>query len=66
MNSAVADFGRDAARRPAYHATTGFDSEVFGPGPAVRSGGHRLTFRFTTRAEGYRLGALFVQTDTGS
>ncbi|WP_053923298.1 hypothetical protein [Streptomyces chattanoogensis] len=65
MNSAVADFGRYTARRPAYRNTAGFDSEVFGPGPAVRSGGDRLTFRFTTRGEGYRLGAPFVQTDTG-
>lgn len=64
MNSTVTDFGRTAVRWPAYRNTLGFDSDVFDITPALRSGGDRLTFRFTSRDPGYLLGALFVQTDT--
>ncbi|MFI1305529.1 hypothetical protein [Streptomyces sioyaensis] len=64
MNSTITDFGRPAARRPAYRNTLGFDSDVFDITPALRSGADRLTFRFTTRNPGYLLGALFVQADT--
>ncbi|MGY5082061.1 hypothetical protein ACWIGX_34025 [Streptomyces nigrescens] len=65
MNSTVTDFGRPTMRWPAYRNTLGFDSDVFDITPALRSGGDRLTFRFTTtRNPGYLLGALFVQTDT--
>ncbi|WP_310724796.1 hypothetical protein [Streptomyces sp. N2A] len=31
---------------------------------ALRSGGDRLTFRFSAHRPGYLLGALFAQTDT--
>ncbi|MFE1174590.1 hypothetical protein [Streptomyces sp. NPDC058773] len=65
MNSTVTDFGRTTVRWPAYRNTLGFDSDVFDITPALRSGGDRLAFRFTTRKPGYLLGALFVQTDTG-
>ncbi|MEU9114135.1 hypothetical protein AB0D04_20705 [Streptomyces sp. NPDC048483] len=64
MNSTVTDFGRDIVRRPAYRNTLGFDSDVFDLRPALRSGGDRLDFRFTTEDAGYLLGALFVQADT--
>lgn len=64
MNSTITDFGQEAARRPAYPDTLGFDSDVFDITPALRSGADRLTFRFTTRNPGYLLGALFVQADT--
>ncbi|MFJ9851552.1 hypothetical protein [Streptomyces sp. NPDC101150] len=65
MNSTIADFGRDTPRRPAYRNTLGFDSDVFDLKSALRSGGDRLAFRFTTQDAGYLLGALFVQADTG-
>ncbi|MFI9046644.1 hypothetical protein [Streptomyces sp. NPDC053427] len=65
MNSTITDFGRDIPRRPAYRNTLGFDSDVFDLRPALRSGGDRLAFRFTTQGAGYLLGALFVQADTG-
>ncbi|WP_327702955.1 hypothetical protein OG530_14885 [Streptomyces decoyicus] len=64
MNSTITELGRRAKRRPACRNTLGFDSDVFGIGPAPRSGGDRLTFRFTTRNPGYLLGALFLQADT--
>lgn len=64
MNSTVTDFGRPTVRWPAYRNTLGFDSDVFDITPALRSGGDRLTFRFTARDPGNLLGALFVQTDT--
>ncbi|MET7802059.1 hypothetical protein ABZS78_36605 [Streptomyces decoyicus] len=64
MNSTITELGRQAKRRPAYRNTLGFDSDVFDIGPALRSGGDRLAFRFTTRNPGYLLGALFLQTDT--
>lgn len=62
LDSGPGDFGRSAAARPAYRNTAGGHSAVFGPGPALRSGGVRPQFRFTIRAEGYPLGALFVRT----
>ncbi|MCK7625322.1 DUF3344 domain-containing protein [Streptomyces sp. RS10V-4] len=65
MNSTITDFGRQAPRTPAYRTTYGFDSDVFDLRPALRYGGDRLTFRFTTRKAGYLLGALFVQADSG-
>ncbi|MGW7491777.1 hypothetical protein [Streptomyces sp. NPDC054786] len=64
MNSTITEFGRQTKRLPAYRNTLGFDSDVFDITPALRSGGDRLTFRFTTRSPGYLLGALFLQTDT--
>lgn len=64
MSSAITDFGQEAARRPAYPDTLGFDSDVFDITPALRSGADRLTFRFSTRNPGYLLGALIVQADT--
>ncbi|MFC9241874.1 hypothetical protein ACFTZK_36295 [Streptomyces decoyicus] len=64
MNSTITELGRQAKRRPACRNTLGFDSDVFDIGPALRSGGDRLAFRFTTRNPGYLLGALFLQTDT--
>ncbi|WP_199812779.1 hypothetical protein [Streptomyces sp. NRRL S-1813] len=64
MNSAVTESGRPAKRRPASCNTLGFDSGVFGIGPALRSGGDRLAFRFATRNPGYLLGALFRRIDT--
>ncbi|MGG2462904.1 hypothetical protein ACO0M4_24330 [Streptomyces sp. RGM 3693] len=54
---------RQTPRAPVYRTTLGFDSEVFDLTPALRSGGDRLAFRFTTRKAGYLLGALFVQAD---
>ncbi|GGU88808.1 hypothetical protein GCM10010211_64150 [Streptomyces albospinus] len=62
---APADFGRETARTPGGRNTPGFGSAVYDLTPALRSGGDRLTFRFTTRNTGYLLGALFVQTDPG-
>ncbi|MFC9231997.1 hypothetical protein ACFTZI_24060 [Streptomyces decoyicus] len=64
MNSTITELGRQAKRRPACRNTLGFDSDVFGIGPAQRSGGDRLAFRFTTRNPGYLPGALFRRTDT--
>lgn len=64
MNSTVTEFGRESARQPACRSTLGPDSDVFGLRPALRSGGDRLTFRFSAHRPGYLLGALFVQTDT--
>ncbi|MFE3647297.1 hypothetical protein ACFXO2_05540 [Streptomyces sp. NPDC059152] len=55
--------GRKTPRAPVYRTTRGFGSEVFDLTPALRSGGDRLAFRFTTRKAGYLLGALFVQAD---
>ncbi|WP_438487846.1 hypothetical protein [Streptomyces sp. S186] len=65
VRSADPDFGRRAPRAPAYRHGLGFGSEVFDLTPALRSGGDRLAFRFTTRKAGYLLGALFVQADLG-
>ncbi|MYT30543.1 MULTISPECIES: hypothetical protein [unclassified Streptomyces] len=65
VRSAALDFGRRAPRAPAYRHGLGFGSEVFDLTPALRSGGDRLAFRFTTRKAGYLLGALFVQADLG-
>ncbi|WP_030414037.1 hypothetical protein [Streptomyces sp. NRRL S-1448] len=56
--------GSSIARQPAGRSTLGPDSEVFGLRPALRSGGDRLTFRFSPHRPGYLLGALFVQTET--
>ncbi|WP_245171619.1 hypothetical protein [Streptomyces decoyicus] len=64
MNSAITESGRPAKRCPACRNTLAFDSAVFDIGPALRSGGDRLAFRFTTRNPGYLLGALFGRTDT--
>ncbi|GGW92017.1 hypothetical protein GCM10010341_11540 [Streptomyces noursei] len=55
--------GRQAPDGATYHNALGFDSDVFDLTPALRSGGDRLAFRFTTRKAGYLLGALFVQAD---
>ncbi|MGK5448937.1 hypothetical protein [Streptomyces radiopugnans] len=64
MNSTITDHGRPAPRRlPAYPDTLGYDSDVHGITPALARGGDSLTFRFTTRDEGYQLGALFLQVD---
>ncbi|MFE0189876.1 hypothetical protein [Streptomyces sp. NPDC059008] len=65
MNSTITDFGRETARKPAYRNTFGIDSDVFDLKPALRYGGDRLTFRFTTRDPGYLLGAFFFQADAG-
>ncbi|WP_433856423.1 hypothetical protein [Streptomyces kronopolitis] len=56
--------GRTAARRTAYPATPGGDSEVFGITAAPRPCAGWLTFRFPTRHPGYPRGALFVRADT--
>ncbi|GES29675.1 DUF3344 domain-containing protein [Streptomyces angustmyceticus] len=64
MNSTITEFGRQTKRLPAHRNTLGFDSDVFDITPALRPGGDRLTFRFTTSNPGYLLGALFLQTDT--
>ncbi|MFD8549933.1 hypothetical protein [Streptomyces sp. NPDC059649] len=70
-NPTVTEFGQESARPPAARRalgldrhTLGLDSEVFGRRPALRSGGDRLTFRFSARRPGYPPGALFVRTDT--
>ncbi|GAA2662265.1 hypothetical protein [Streptomyces lunalinharesii] len=62
-NSADPNSGRRASLAPVDHGNRAFDSEVLDLTPALRSGGDRLTFRFTTRKAGYLLGALFVQAD---
>ncbi|MFF8785443.1 hypothetical protein [Streptomyces sp. NPDC015125] len=64
MNPTVTEFGRQSKRLPDRRNTPGIDSDVFGSTPALRPGGNRLTFRFTTRNPGYLLGALFLRTDT--
>ncbi|BDH09981.1 hypothetical protein [Streptomyces hygroscopicus] len=63
MNSAITELGRPAKRRPSRN-TLGFASDVFEIGPALRSGGDRPAFRFTTRNPGYLPGALFRRTGT--
>jgi hypothetical protein len=65
MNSTITDFGQETVRQPAHRNTLGFDSDVFDITPALASGGDRLTFRFGAGNEGYLLGALFVQADSG-
>ncbi|MFG3117590.1 hypothetical protein ACGF4C_24745 [Streptomyces sp. NPDC048197] len=60
----VTESGRGSARQPAPRHALGPDSDVFGLRPARRSGGDRLTFRFSPHRPGYLLGALFVRTDT--
>ncbi|MFE6688021.1 hypothetical protein ACFVFQ_16275 [Streptomyces sp. NPDC057743] len=62
-HSTHSDFDRKRPGTPAYRNAEGFDSGVFDLTPALRSGGDRLAFRFTTRKAGYLLGALFVQAD---
>ncbi|WP_329176793.1 hypothetical protein OG754_25705 [Streptomyces decoyicus] len=64
MNSSITELGRPAKRRSASRNTLGFDSDVFDIGPALRPGGDRPAFRFTTRNPGYLLGAPFRRTDT--
>ncbi|WP_406217978.1 hypothetical protein [Streptomyces decoyicus] len=64
MKSAITELGRPAKRRSASRNTLGFDSGVFDIGPALRSGGDRPAFRFTTRNPGYLPGALFRRTGT--
>ncbi|HEX5568400.1 MAG TPA: DUF3344 domain-containing protein [Streptomyces sp.] len=64
MNSTIADHGRPApGRTPSYPNTLGYDSDIFAITPALTRGGDSLAFRFTTRDEGYQLGALFLQAD---
>lgn len=64
MNSTITDHGRPSpGRLPAYPNTLGYDSDVYGITPALERGGRSLTFRFTTRGEGYQVGALFLQVD---
>ena len=64
MNSTITDHGHPAhGRVPSYPNTLGYDSDVYGITPALARGGRSLTFRFTTRDEGYQLGALFLQVD---
>ncbi|MER6053147.1 hypothetical protein ABT168_37890 [Streptomyces sp. NPDC001793] len=65
VRSADLYFGRRAPGAAAHRKGIGFGSEVFDLTPALRSGGDRLAFRFTTRKAGYLLGALFVQADLG-
>ncbi|WP_274915579.1 hypothetical protein [Streptomyces sp. WZ-12] len=60
-NPTYSDFNRKRPGAPACRNAPGFDSEVLDPTPALRYGGDRSTFRFTTRKAGYSLGALFVQ-----
>ncbi|MCZ0976212.1 hypothetical protein O1L55_42965 [Streptomyces albulus] len=62
-NSAGRNSGRRASGASVNRSNRGFASEVLDLTPALRSGGDRLTFRFTTRKAGYLLGALFVQAD---
>ncbi|AIA03770.1 hypothetical protein [Streptomyces noursei] len=62
-NSAGRNSGRRASGASVNRSNRGFTSEVLDLTPALRSGGDRLTFRFTTRKAGYLLGALFVQAD---
>ncbi|MEW1659078.1 hypothetical protein [Streptomyces sp. NPDC093707] len=62
-HSARQNFGRKTPGAPVYRAPAGFDSGLFDLTPALRSGGDRLVFRFTTRKAGYLLGAFFVQAD---
>lgn len=62
-NSADPNSGRRASGASVNRSNRGFSSEVLDLTPALRSGGDRLTFRFTTRKAGYLLGALFVQAD---
>jgi Protein of unknown function (DUF3344) len=65
MNSTIAEYGRNVAgREPDYMNTLGYDSDVFDIGPALKSGGSGLDFRFGTGNESYQVGALFVQADT--
>ncbi|MFJ9410964.1 hypothetical protein [Streptomyces sp. NPDC101393] len=64
MNSGITDYGRGNSLRPACRNSLGFDSDVFGIRPALRSGGDRHTFRFAARDEGYLLRRHFAQTDT--
>ncbi|WP_240649459.1 DUF3344 domain-containing protein [Streptomyces sp. Z26] len=65
LNSTISDHGRTdgAGREPAHPNTLGLDSDVMDLTPALRDGadGSGLTFRFRSGAEGYQLGALFLQ-----
>ncbi|KUL53126.1 hypothetical protein ADL22_04435 [Streptomyces sp. NRRL F-4489] len=63
--SAGPDFGGRTVRAPECRTTGRLDSGLFDLTPALRYGGDRLAFRFTTRKAGYLLGALFVQAGAG-
>jgi hypothetical protein len=64
FNSTITDRGREVAgRSPAHRNTLGYDSDVYDAQKALRSGGNRLLFRFTSGDDDYLLGALHAQVD---